>query len=149
MGRGKDPKQYDAFIQAVVNDLQINEVHIHWHAKLKKNFAGFANASGHVWLLKNMKSVFDFDSEEHYQYQVLRIIAHELRHAWQFQNKKLAVEKNDKEVIWKWDGVVMPCTHISKEGVPEGYNQQPWEDDANTYARLAILKFSSLVKEYE
>jgi hypothetical protein len=148
MGRGKDPTQYNEYIQAIVNDLQIDEVHIHWHAKLKKNFAGFANAKGHVWLHKNLKSAFEFADENHYQYQVLRIIAHELRHRWQFQNGKLAVEKNDKEVIWKWDGVVMPCTHISKEGVPEGYDLQPWESDANEYARIAINKFSHLVKEY-
>ncbi len=144
MGRGKDPKQYDAFIQAVVNDLQINEVHIHWHAKWKKNVAGTAYPNNHVYLLKNPENVYEFESVEHLRYEVLRIIAHELRHVWQFQNKKLVTG-----AIWKWEGQAMNAEHISKKGVPEGYETQPWEDDANTYARLAILKFSSLVKEYE
>lgn len=143
MARGKNPTQFNAYIQAIVQDLQINEVHIHWHAKLRKNFAGYANPYGHVWLVKNLKAAFTFANEDHYRYQVLRIIAHELRHVWQFQNGKLVIEHEGR--LWKWDGVIVTATHITKDGAPNNYEDQPWEHDANVYARTAIVKFGKLV----
>ena len=129
MGRGKDPKQYDAFIQAVVNDLQIDEVKVSWRATLRKNVAGSAyRYTRTIRILKGMSRL-----------ETMKTLAHELRHIWQYQT---GIYPSGNV----WDGVTYDRNDIKRGNIPAKYYEQPWEIDANAYAEEAMKRFVKEVK---
>jgi hypothetical protein len=129
--RVKDPVGFNDFIQAIVNELGIDEVNLHWRATLNKNYAGVAyRHTKSVYILKGMSKS-----------ETMRVIAHELRHIWQYQTGIFPSYN-------VWDGKKFDTVVTIKRGkVPEDYSNQPWESDANDYAKEAIKKYKHLVKE--
>lgn len=129
MGRGKDPKQYDAFIQAVVNDLQIDEVKVSWRATLRKNVAGSAYRDTRtIRILKGMSRL-----------ETMKTLAHELRHIWQYQTGIFPSTN-------VWNGVTYDRNDIKRGNIPDNYYEQPWENDAKAYAEEAVKRFVKEVK---
>lgn len=126
--RVKSTKRYDVFIQAIVNGLAIEYVNIHWRATLNKNVAGCAYRDGNVYIKKYMGDP-----------ETLRVIAHELRHIWQFQTGIFPNENT-------WNNTTYTKLRIKRGTVPSTYYEQPWEKDAEDYAVEAIRIYGRLVK---
>ena len=73
-------------------------------------------------------------------------LAHELRHAWQTENKKLTWEydKDAKDWMKVWNGKErIPNTYVRSlfgngSTANSAYEHLPWEKDANDYARSML-----------
>jgi hypothetical protein len=76
---------------------------------------------------------------------VVRTIAHELRHVWQYETKAQVDTKSGKSWVRTWTG--SPLSPGSKTWVKMPYRQQPHEIDAFAYMDLAWVKlFDGLPK---
>lgn len=128
MARVANPKQYDRFIAAVKKDLKITDVKIYWRATMLANWAGSANKDANtITILK-----------EQTKQETMRIIAHELKHIWQY-NTGIFTGGN------VWNGTRYERKPIKRGKVPKDYYDQPWESDAEKYANAAILAYGDLV----
>ena len=130
MPRVKDPTQYNGYIQAIVNDLGIDEVKVSWRSVLRKNVAGSAyRYTRTIRILKSMSRL-----------ETMKTLAHELRHIWQYQT---GIYPSGNV----WDGVTYDRNDIMRGNIPDNYYEQPWENDAEAYAEEAVKRFVKEVKE--
>ena len=129
MPRVKDPTQYNGYIQAIVNDLGIDEVKVSWRATLRKNVAGSAyRYTRTIRILKGMSRL-----------ETMKTLAHELRHIWQYQTGIFPSGN-------VWDGVTYDRNDIMRGNIPDNYYEQTWENDAKAYAEEAVKRFVKEVK---
>ena len=129
MPRVKEPTQYNGYIQAIVNDLGIDEVKVSWRATLRKNVAGSAyRYTRTIRILKGMSRL-----------ETMKTLAHELRHIWQYQTGIFPSGN-------VWDGVTYDRNDIMRGNIPDNYYEQPWENDAKAYAEEAVKRFVKEVK---
>ena len=129
MPRVKDPTQYNGYIQAIVNDLGIDEVKVSWRSVLRKNVAGSAyRYTRTIRILKSMSRL-----------ETMKTLAHELRHIWQYQT---GIYPSGNV----WDGVTYDRNDIMRGNIPDNYYEQPWENDAEAYAEEAVKRFVKKVK---
>lgn len=127
MARVANPKQYDRFIAAVIRHLKIKPVKIEWRSIMRKSIAASAYREDRkIRIGKGFSKEF-----------TMEIIAHELRHIWQYDTGIFTG-------LNTWNGVEYNRTPITRGKVPTTYNDQPWEADAVSYSIEAVARFDHL-----
>jgi hypothetical protein len=134
MARRSENGTYDACAFRNIIKLIRDELHLDKSVDIKVQFKDMKRQDGrqtiyldtHTYKIE-IKRTCSFE-------RIVHVLAHELRHVYQYHTKMMVAGKGDSRT---WQGVeyttALKATNSSSIEDIDKYNQQPWEDDANTY----------------
>lgn len=124
----------------VANDLRLSDVRVMLDTDLGGMRSGYCGLSttGKPFVVINPDAAIYGDDDRAYMdaAEIYRLVAHELRHAWQYVTGLMA--ETDTGVIWR--GQVFPqydaaeMRWVMNDAEYQRYLDQPWERDARQYA---------------
>jgi long-subunit acyl-CoA synthetase (AMP-forming) len=140
MGRdnatGKGYNYFAPFIKIVKSDLGIK-------SKVSFSFKALdANNGGTAQRIEYIDEHCEYKvcvNTNHKIHNMLKTIAHELRHVYQYERGMLV--QND--TTRTWNKIVYTNQHVRElfSTNPSGYTNLPWELDAETYATNSVAAF--------
>lgn len=131
MARTKAIKDFDKYIEDIKKELNLLDVKVFWRKDTGIGDAIADWTNDNIIIKKNLP----------YNYTIF-CIAHEMRHMYQVRVGLVTFNKKNEEYFsWNNYGLyTVPLTRIKNEDDWIAYNQLPWENDANMFARYFMRK---------